>query len=95
MKRAMLTIAKTVQKPFYEANVAAEREHFYNEDYRDVWVDAEAETGHRFTIAERVALLKESQSVVHFHAGGTDYFFNKSLEDYWFEIAELIEDKYA
>lgn len=89
-----LTIVKKVHLPFYEASVEKNEEIFHDDAYRAVWEDAEEATGHRFSVKERVDLLREMQSITHIAAEGRDFFYSRSLEDYWFEIAELIEEKY-
>ncbi|MBT9252821.1 MAG: hypothetical protein BLITH_0665 [Brockia lithotrophica] len=94
VKKVSLLVKKRIRSPFYEAAPRLGLERFYEDAYRMLWVEAERELGRSFTPQERVDLMKELESVVHVEVDGVHYFFAPSLEDYWYEVSELIEERF-
>jgi len=94
MKRVSLIVKKRIRSPFYEAVPHLGLERFYEDAYRTLWVEAERELSRPFTPQERVDLMKELESVVHVEIDGVHYFFAPSLEEYWYEASELIEERF-
>lgn len=91
MRQIVLHINKQVHAPFYQADVAKGQEQFLLEEYASVWNEA-GEMGLTLTVAGRLDMLKQAESVTHIHWNGIDYFYNSDFDAYWEEMAEFIEE---
>ncbi len=91
MRQIVLHINKNVHAPFYQANVANGEEQFLLEEYASVWNEA-GEMGLTLSLASRIEMLKQAESVIHIAWNGIDYFYNIDFDAYWEEMAEFIEE---